>query len=172
MGKPKVITLCGSSRFCDIMAVVAWILERDEKAITMGLHLLPQWYVNGAPDHIAEHEGVAEEMDELHLRKIDMSDEIFVINHEDYIGESTSREIAYTSEKGKPVRYFLSEPEILKKFLACVREEPKPEGHDPTGVCEECGGSGVEPMTHAAHTIQPCPKGCQPTPGDAGKEGD
>jgi hypothetical protein len=105
------------------MAVVAWILERDEKVITMGLHLLPNWYVNVAPDHIAEHEGVAEEMDELHLRKIDLSDEIFVINHEDYIGESTSREIAYAMKNGKPVRYFLSEPRILKKFLASVRDE-------------------------------------------------
>jgi DNA polymerase elongation subunit (family B) len=122
--KPKVITLCGSSRFCDIMAVIAWILERDEKAITMGLHLLPDWYVNLAPDHIAEHEGVAEEMDELHLRKIDMSDEIFVINHDDYIGESTAREIAYAKKNDKPVRLFLSEPEILKKFLASIREEP------------------------------------------------
>ncbi|KKK90129.1 hypothetical protein LCGC14_2726140, partial [marine sediment metagenome] len=42
--KPKVIVLCGSSRFCDLMAVCAWLLEKEEKAITMGLHLLPQWY--------------------------------------------------------------------------------------------------------------------------------
>ena len=56
------------------MAVCAWLIERDEGAITMGLHLLPQWYCkNEIPDHLAEHEGVAEKMDELHMRKIDMA---------------------------------------------------------------------------------------------------
>lgn len=41
MKKPKIVTLCGSSRFVGIMAVCAWLIERDEGAITMGLHLLP-----------------------------------------------------------------------------------------------------------------------------------
>jgi len=40
--RPKIITLCGSSRFVDVMAVVGWLLERDEGAITMGLHLLKE----------------------------------------------------------------------------------------------------------------------------------
>lgn len=115
MDKPKIITLCGSSRFCDVMAVSAWFLERDEKAITMGLHLLPEWYCKKKiPDHLAEHEGVANEMDELHLRKIDLSDEIFVINVDNYIGESTSREIEYAKKKGIFIRYFMSDKIGLK----------------------------------------------------------
>ncbi|MFA6054024.1 MAG: hypothetical protein WC769_01490 [Thermodesulfovibrionales bacterium] len=62
MNKTKVIVLCGSSKFCDIMAVCAWLLERNEKVITMGLHLLPFWYSEEKiPDHLAEHEGVAAE---------------------------------------------------------------------------------------------------------------
>lgn len=105
MDKPKVITLCGSSRFVDIMAVEAWRLERDEHVIAMGLHLLPQWYAADIPDHLAEHEGCAKEMDELHLRKIDISDEIFVVNVGGYIGESTKREIEYTRKQNKPVIY-------------------------------------------------------------------
>lgn len=53
--KPKVIVLCGSSRFVDIMAVTAWLLEKEEGAITMGLHLLPEWYSEDPiPDHLAE----------------------------------------------------------------------------------------------------------------------
>ncbi len=36
--RPKIIVLCGSSKFVDIMAVTVWILERDEGAISMGLH--------------------------------------------------------------------------------------------------------------------------------------
>ena len=115
--KTKIITLCGSSRFCDIMAVCAWILERDEKAITMGLHLLPEWYCkNKIPDHLAEHEGCASEMDELHLRKIDISDEIFVINFNDYIGESTKREIEYAKNKNKNIRW-LTHDKVGEKVM-------------------------------------------------------
>ena len=45
-------------------------------------------------------------MDELHRRKIDLSDEIFVVNLEHYIGKSTRKEIEYATQLGKPVRYF------------------------------------------------------------------
>ena len=106
MTKPKVVTLCGSSKFCDIMAVCAWIIERDEKAITMGLHLLPFWYTTKVDDHIAEAEAVAKGMDELHRRKIDLSDEIFVVNYDDYIGDSTRGEVEYALEKRIMVRWF------------------------------------------------------------------
>lgn len=104
--KPKIVVLCGSSRFVDIMAVCAWFIERDENAITMSLHLLPQWYAKDIPDHLAEVEGVAEAMDNLHLRKIDLADEIFVVNFEHYLGESTTNEIRYTQKLGKKIRWY------------------------------------------------------------------
>lgn len=109
MDKPKVVVLCGSSRFVGIMAVCAWLIERDEKAITMGLHLLPGWYPDIAPDHIAEKEGVADAMDTLHLRKIDLADEIFIVNYDDYIGDSTKREMYYAKEKHKNIRWYASD---------------------------------------------------------------
>jgi len=59
MNKPKVVTLCGSSRFVEVMAVSAWLLEKAEGAVTMGLHLLPWWY-GGKENNLAEHEGVAD----------------------------------------------------------------------------------------------------------------
>lgn len=106
MDKPKVVVLVGSSRFVELMAVAAWLIEREEQAITMGLHLLPHWYSKGPiADHLAEHEGVAEEMDALHLRKIDLADEVFVVNSNDYIGDSTRREIKYATDKGLPIRW-------------------------------------------------------------------
>ena len=46
-----------------------------------------------------------EMLDDMHKRKIDMADEIFVINVGGYIGESTRREIAYAERTGKAVRY-------------------------------------------------------------------
>lgn len=109
-GKPKVVVLCGSSRFIAVMAVCAWLIERDERAISMGLHLLPSWYPNCPDHHLAEHEGVAAEMDDLHLRKIDLADEIFVVDLHGYVGSSCSNEIRYAITAGKPVRYYTSDP--------------------------------------------------------------
>ena len=118
--KSKIVVLCGSSRFVDFMAVCAWLIERDEKAITMGLHLLPGWYcMEKIPDHLAEYEGVAEEMDALHLRKIDLADEIFVVNVNDYIGTSTAREIEYAKTAGKTIRWFTHD-EVGKKVRGII----------------------------------------------------
>ncbi len=44
-------------------------------------------------------------LDDMHKRKIDMADEIFVINVGGYVGDSTRSEIAYAEAHGKPVRY-------------------------------------------------------------------
>ena len=110
--RPKIICLCGSSRFVDTMAVIAWTFERDEGVITMGLHLLPAWYTQNA-DHQAEHEGRAAMMDELHLRKIDLADEVFVVNVNGYIGESTKREIKYAQAHGKLVKFLEKSNECL-----------------------------------------------------------
>ena len=110
MDKPKIVVLCGSSRYVDIMAVAQWLIERDEQAIGMGLHLLPCWYSSEhIPDHLAEHEGVADAMDALHLRKIDLCDEVFVVNFRDYIGSSTRNEIEYAQKQGKKIRWYTSD---------------------------------------------------------------
>ena len=114
MEKQKIITCCGSSKFVDIMAVCSWLLERDEKAIVMGLHLLPTWYPNCPDYHLAEYEGVADEMDLLHMRKIDISDEIFVVNFEYYIGKSTNNEVIYAGKSGKKIRWFTHDPVGVK----------------------------------------------------------
>jgi len=106
MIKPKIVVLCGSSKFVEIIAVTAWLIERDELAITMGLNLLPSWYPDCPADHLAEHEGCAEAMDELHLRKIDLAGEIFVVDWDSYIGDSTRSEIAYAEQAQKHIRYF------------------------------------------------------------------
>ncbi len=117
--KPKIICLCGSTRFIETFAVLSWEFEK-EGAICLGLHYLPSSYTT-AKDHLAEAEGVKEHFDNLHKRKIDLADEIFVININGYIGESTRSEIDYATKLGKVIRYL--EP-----------QENKP--------CPECGGSG------------------------------
>lgn len=57
---------------------------------------------------LAEAQGVAQQMDELHLRKIDLADRVIVMNVGGYIGDSTRREIAYATARGKPVSYLES----------------------------------------------------------------
>jgi hypothetical protein len=90
------------------MAVIAWLLEKEEGAIVLGLHLLPWWYPNidNIPDHLAEHENCKEQLDELHMRKIDLADEVFVVNQHGYIGNSTKREIDYAQSRGLPFRWY------------------------------------------------------------------
>lgn len=50
-------------------------------------------------------EGTKEMLDDMHKRKIDMADEIYVINRDGYIGESTMSEIDYAKSKGIPIHY-------------------------------------------------------------------
>lgn len=133
--KPKIVTLCGSSRFVEIMAVCAWMIERDEHAIAMGLHLLPEWYCREEiPDHLAEHEGCAEAMDRLHLAKIDISDEIFVVNVQHYVGDSTRREVEYAMDKGKKIRWFTDD--IIGRPTKPRPEKP-PHGTNPVDAAEK-----------------------------------
>ena len=52
-----------------------------------------------------EEEMFKQKLNLMHRQKIDMSDEIFVINKDGYIGESTRAEIEYTKRKGKKISY-------------------------------------------------------------------
>lgn len=120
--KPKVVALCGSSRHIDIISVCAWLIERDENAIVMSLHLIPHWYSKEKiPAYLAEHECVKEKIDTLHLRKIDLADEIFVVNYQDYIGISTKNEVSYAKESGKTIRWF-TQDDIGKKVTQILIE--------------------------------------------------
>ncbi len=104
MDKPKIICICGSSKFIEHIAILGWELEK-QGAIVLSLHFLPQSYPNVQTHHQAEAEGLKEQMDELHLRKIDLCDEILVVNVDGYIGESTRNEIEYAKKIGKVIRY-------------------------------------------------------------------
>ena len=103
MSKCEIVCLCGSSRFADVAAVVAWELEK-QGIIVFGLRLLPAWYTQSR-GHVAEDEGVAEILDELHLHKIDMADRVLVINLDGDIGERTGLEIQYAEKHNKPIGY-------------------------------------------------------------------
>jgi len=107
---PTKVCICGSTRFADLHAIKRWELEKTGKYICLMINYLPTWYAEkefgeGKNDHFGEASGLKEALDDLHFRKIDMSDEVFVINKDGYIGESTRNEIEYAKNKGKKINY-------------------------------------------------------------------
>lgn len=101
--RPRIICLCGSTKFIEIFAVKTWELEL-EGFIVLGCTLLPSWYCP-VRDHFAESLGVKEQRDNHHLQKIDLADEILVLNVGGYVGESTRAEIKYAEKAGKTITY-------------------------------------------------------------------
>ena len=97
----KVVTLCGSTRFKE------QFMEVQKQLTLEGCIVISVGMFGHAGDEEVWKPGVKEMLDDMHLRKIDMADEIFVINVGGYIGESTRREIAYAKQTGKRVNYLV-----------------------------------------------------------------
>ena len=99
VGKYKVVTLCGSTKFKDDFL-------REQKRLTLeGYIVISVGMFGHSGDDEVWKEGVKEMLDDMHKKKIDMADEIFVINKDGYIGSSTKSEIEYAIKTGKAVRY-------------------------------------------------------------------
>ncbi len=99
VGKYKVITLCGSTRFRDAF------MDAQKRLTLEGNIVISVGLFGHSGDNEVWTEGTKEMLDDMHKRKIDMADEIFVINVNGYIGSSTQSEIEYAQAHGKPVRY-------------------------------------------------------------------
>lgn len=100
--KPKIVCLCGSTRFTDEM-LVKQFLYRSRGILAIGWCAVPSSFHEGP--HLGETMGVKEKLDTVHKRIIDICDEVFVLNLNGYIGESTRSEIEYAESIGKPVLY-------------------------------------------------------------------
>jgi hypothetical protein len=106
VGGYKVITLCGSTRFKkEFMEVQKRLTLQGNIVITVGL------FGHSGDQEVWENmdEGTLtktkEMLDDMHKRKIDMADGIYVINVGGYIGDSTRSEIEYAQSHGKTVEY-------------------------------------------------------------------
>ena len=99
VGKYKVITLCVSTKFKDDFL-------REQKRLTLeGNIVISVGLFGHSGDDEVWTENTKEMLDDMHKRKIDMADEIFVINKNGYIGTSTRAEIEYATKTGKKVNY-------------------------------------------------------------------
>ena len=101
-GSPPVVCLCGSTRFMDNFHEAGWMFTM------LGYIVLRV----GVSKHLPEHHGgeslgqdVVDMLDKLHLRKIDISDMVYVLNVDGYIGESTRKEIEYAKSLNKTIIY-------------------------------------------------------------------
>ena len=99
VGKYPVITLCGSTRFKD------QFLEAQKRLTLAGNIVISVGLFGHTGDDEVWTEGTKEMLDDMHKRKIDMADRIYVINVNGYIGSSTRSEIEYARKKGKQVLF-------------------------------------------------------------------
>ncbi|HVX45651.1 MAG TPA: hypothetical protein VHC49_17305 [Mycobacteriales bacterium] len=100
--RPRIVCLCGSSRF------YAEFQQADYDLTMAGEIVLS---IGFPPPGTPTGEGVGHDsaaklaLDELHKRKIDLADYIYVLDVDGYVGESTRSEIAYAAQHGIPIRY-------------------------------------------------------------------
>ena len=92
--RPEIVCICGSTRFVDEMRAA----NRD--LTCAGVIVVAP---GEADEVVTEEQKIA--LDALHLRKIDLADRVLVVNPGGYVGESTTREIAYARAAGKPVSF-------------------------------------------------------------------
>lgn len=99
IGGYPVITLCGSTRFKD------QFLEAQKRLTLAGNIVISVGLFGHSGDDEVWTEGTKEMLDDMHKRKIDMADGIYVINVNGYIGYSTRSEIEYARINGKQVLF-------------------------------------------------------------------
>lgn len=110
MDRPVIVCLCGSTRFHDAFERANFEETLQGKIVlTIGCDFRnPELIVWGLT------QADKERLDELHLRKIDLADEILVLNVGDYIGESTHNEIVYALHHGKRIRFLESHGGVME----------------------------------------------------------
>ena len=99
VGKYKVVTLCGSTKFKESF------IQAQKELTLAGCIVISVGLFGHSGDTEVFTEGTKEMLDDMHKRKIDMADEIWVLNVGGYIGASTRSEIEYAQSTGKIVRY-------------------------------------------------------------------
>ncbi len=104
--RPKIVCICGSTRFAEHM-------NTEAERLTLAGYIVVRPEVvayNRERDQQFVEPDVKERLDVLHLHKINLSDEVVVVTVNGYVGESTRREIAYAEQTGKPVHYSEYQP--------------------------------------------------------------
>lgn len=99
-GFPRVVCLCGSTRFKQ-----QFINANFAETMAGRIVLSVGWFSHADADKYRPTDAEKSALDELHFRKIELADEILVLNVSGYVGSSTKREIDHAQRLGKTVRY-------------------------------------------------------------------
>lgn len=100
--KYKVVILCGSSKYKDEF-------EKVQLDLTLQGNIVLSLPIFSQNDGLVLSDEQLNMLSEMHKQKIDMADEIFVVNPNGYIGNSTKQEIKYAIFINKPVNYLTKE---------------------------------------------------------------
>lgn len=137
-GKYKVVTLCGSTRFKEEFVKAQKDLTlQDNIVISVGLF-------GHSGDNEVWTDDTKEMLGDMHKRKIDMADEIFIINVDGYIGESTRSEIEYAKEHNKPVRYLVQNIDTPNAQCKGLKNIKLTEKEFIEKYCKKCGSQRCE----------------------------
>jgi hypothetical protein len=101
---PRIVCLCGSTRFRD-----AWTRAHREESLAGKIVLGVGVMLHAGDDPICDDCEAKRALDELHFRKIELADEVLILNVGGYIGASTRAELRYARALGKPVRFLEQE---------------------------------------------------------------
>ena len=105
--RPDVVCLCGSMRFIQQFNDLRKILTYEHKIVLSPEVVKSDLYLKDTDFQ----KKLRSALNELQLRRIDISNFVLVVNVKGYIGESTRREIQYAKDIGKPIRYLEPEPD-------------------------------------------------------------
>lgn len=150
---PRIVTICGSTRFRAEMTEANRIMTLAGRIV-----IAPGVFAHSG-DAMTDEQKAA--LDELHLRKIDLADEVLVINPGGYVGESTRHEIAYAKRAGKPISYVAwespgapaTEPLAVETARTAIAELVLPAMDQEDAEVAENDSAAIGALFADAHTI-------------------
>ena len=106
--KPKIVCICGSTKFKQEFIQANFDLTmKGYIVLTVG------WFSHSDGDIFTPSAEQKKALDELHKWKIDLADEVFIVDVDGYIGESTRSEIAYAVSHHKVINFLSELEEVL-----------------------------------------------------------
>lgn len=109
MKRPTIICLCGSTRFKDAFDDANYHETMKGKIV-----LSVGFFMHASGNRHGENIGATPKqkiaLDELHKRKIDLADEVLILNVGGYIGKSTQSELDYAKAHSKAIRFLEPQP--------------------------------------------------------------
>lgn len=151
--KPVVVCLCGSTRFGEAFRAAnleETLAGRIVLSIGCDMRSDAEIFADKTPEELNQ---IKASLDTLHLHKIDMADEVLILNVGGYVGDSTRRELLCAIKNGKKIRYLEPESQTLAALKLAYRKHHLSDesiGWDELSnvmlyaLCEELGDAGFQ----------------------------